>query len=409
MVERSSNTAPTSVVKSTVSRTHEAAHAPAAVDGDDLLAIALPSLFQSQTTNNIRHASSYSNPGAHTAANIQQSLPASSGVERKHQTPSLAVKQTERKVNFPSTTQQHAATTVNDSVADEDFIRGKLARRAYHLPGNTYCQDYLQYMMNCHLIFGLCCHDKRSPVKTKHRLLLLLGSLALGLIITNVLYLWGNEIFHDDEITSKFRNWATTKIPTFNETTDAIEDASSRLKIATWSKLTLLWSAGSSIHAMSDMMLWHTMSCGYCSYSPSGAATRRESQICGWATAIVIVMLLVIVNCVVAYFRVFPLTDDDEDGDEMRIDEQMLATLVGDDEGEPAVDLMDLLMEGDFSFIYAFHIEFAVAQLVFAPIFMTTLFTGILGCGRMPCTGGRPREVWKERNGKDGRVYDDNV
>ena len=384
-------------------RTAPRTAAPAAVDGDDLLAIALPSLFQSQpppTTANNGRITCYSSPKARDTVIIHQPpLPASSS--RVHTNNEGNKNETNKKEGYPNM----LTTTDNDTTyAEEDFIRGKLARRSYHLPGNTCCQDYAQYLMNCHLIFGLCCHDKRSPVHTKHRLLLLLGSLALGLIITNVLYLWGNEVFHDDEITSTFRGWATTRIPNYNETTATIDEASTRLKIDTWSKLTFLWTAGSAIHAASDMMLWHTMSCGYCSYKKSGASTREECQIFGWATAIVIVMFMVIINCVVAYFRVFPLTDEDdiEEVDEMRIDEQMLASLVGDDEVEP-VDLMDFLMQGDFSFIWAFHIEFALTQLVWTPIFMTTLFSGVLGCGRMPCIGGRPREVWKERNGKDGR------
>ena len=157
-------------------RTAPRTAAPAAVGGDDLLAIALPSLFQSQppTTTVNGRITCYSSSKARDSVIIHQPpLPASSS--RIHTNNEGNKNETNKKEGYPNV----LTTTDNDTTyAEEDFIRGKLARRAYHLPGNTCCQDYAQYLMNCHLIFGLCCHDKRSPVHTKHRLLLLLGSLA---------------------------------------------------------------------------------------------------------------------------------------------------------------------------------------------------------------------------------------
>ena len=280
---------------------------------------------------------------------------------------------------------------------DENFIKGKLARRAYHLPNNNYCQDYKQYLLNCHLLFGLFCYDKRSPVRMKHRLLILCGSLAFGLNITNIIYLWGNQV--DEEITDAFTDWARTNIYNGTNVTnaiieDTIGDASDRLKVDIGSQLTILWTVGSAIHAAFDMALWHMISCGYCSYG-TNASNRQDCLIFGWSTAISIVMLMIIATCVVVYFRVFPLTDESD-----RLDEQLVSIM--DDEIEPAV-VMGFFLQGDFSFILAFIIEFLASLFIWTPFLMTTLFTGVLGCGRIPCIGGRPREVWKERNGKDGR------
>ena len=77
---------------------------------------------------------------------------------------------------------------------EEDIIRQKLSLRAYHLPGNNWCQDLDMYIRNNHLIIGLFCHHKLHPVKWYHRLVLLLGSFAFGLIITNIVYLHGEAI-----------------------------------------------------------------------------------------------------------------------------------------------------------------------------------------------------------------------
>lgn len=373
-----------------------------AYDDDELLEMALPWLSQSSSTivkspitrggtTTIIYQSSSSLPSEQI-----DRIPKSAAIE-------LAV-QEETKPK-----QLHHPTDEGKQIYD-DFIQGKLARRAYHLPNNTYCQDYRQYIANCHLIFGLFCYDKRSPVTIKHRILLLCGSLAFGLNITNIMYLWGNQVFHDDEITSAFREWATTKIPTniYNGTTATntiledtiLEDASARFKVDMGSQLTILWTVGAGIHAAFDMALWHMISCGYCSYSSNATnSSRQDFLIFGWTTAITIVMLMIIATSVVLYFRVFPMTDD-EDG--IRIDEQLIS--LTDDIVEPA-EVMGFLLSGDFSFILAFIIEFAVSLFIWTPFLMTTLFSGLLGCGRIPCIGGRPREVWKERNGKDGRRF----
>lgn len=373
-------------------------------DDDELLAIALPWLSQSSSTV-VRSPMTHGGTTTIMYQSSSSSLP-SGQMERKPQSAVHVDYGESDKEEKKSKQLPHPATASDEDKEIVDFIRGKLARRAYHLPDNTYCQDYKQYISNCHLIFGLFCYDYRSPVRMKHRLLLLCGSLAFGLNVTNVIYLWGNQVFHDEEITSAFREWATTIIPAniYNGTVATntiledtiLEDASARLKVDMGSQLTILWTVGAGIHAAFDMALWHMVSCGYCSYS-SNATNRQDCLIFGWTTAISIVMLMIIATCVVVYFRVFPMTED-EDG--IRIDEQLLSLM--DDEVEPA-EVMGFLLQGDFSFILAFIIEFAVSLFIWTPFLMTTLFSGLLGCGRVPCIGGRPREVWKERNGKDGR------
>jgi len=408
MVEEERNCNAAVPTKSTVSSA-----APASVknnttgddfDGDDLLAIALPWLSR-PTTTIVRSAGA---PIARGCATIIYQSSSSGHVERRTQ-PATHVdcdeggdKEERKSKQLHHPTNSAAA---EDEETDDYFIRGKLARRAYHLPDNTYCEDYKQYMSNCHLILGIFLFDVRSPVTIKHRLMLLLGSLAFGLNTTNIIYLWGNQVFHDEEITSAFSEWASNNIPTYiyngTKTSNMIledtilKDASSRLKVDMGSRLTILWTAGALIHAAFDMALWHMIACGYCSYS-SNARNRQDCLIFGWTTAIAIVMLMIIATCVVVYFRVFPLTNDN---DEMRIEEQMLLSL---SEVEPA-EMMGFLMQGDFSFILAFIIEFAVSLFIWTPFLMTMLFTGVMGCGRIPCIGGRPREVWRERNGKDGR------
>jgi hypothetical protein len=58
-------------------------------------------------------------------------------------------------------------------------------------------------------------------------------------------------------------------------------------------------------------------------------------------------------------------------------------------------DVNDFELE-DFSFLKAYCIEFAVSLFLYYPFLETVLFSGILGCYRLPVLGGRPYEIKKE-------------
>lgn len=75
----------------------------------------------------------------------------------------------------------------------------KFASRAYHLPGNNLRQDWIQYMLNNHPVLGICCSHRLHPLKTTQRVIILLGSFACGIAITNILYLWFLTSGRDDE------------------------------------------------------------------------------------------------------------------------------------------------------------------------------------------------------------------
>jgi hypothetical protein len=59
-----------------------------------------------------------------------------------------------------------------------------------HFPGNTWFEDWLQYMSNTHLFFGIFFHHKLHPVTRRERCVILLGSAAVGSLISNLIYLW---------------------------------------------------------------------------------------------------------------------------------------------------------------------------------------------------------------------------
>ena len=259
----------------------------------------------------------------------------------------------------------------------DEIIIQKLSVRSYHLPGNNWCQDWRDYIRNNHLVFGLFCHDKLHPVKNKHRILLLFGSLAFGLIVTNIVYLWGDELRETDDT---LQNWGRQ---IYNET-DIFDNIDADITIAGQSlqldasQMGILWTVGSATHSMFDFSLWHMISCGHCN-------RQRCDTVSGWSVAISIVMLVFSVALCFVYFRAFRLEEDDQDEDILDIQQLDVETLFPTEE------------EPDFSFLYGYLIEVFFALFVYSILVQTILFSGILGCGRLIGLGGRPRELRQEK------------
>ena len=80
--------------------------------------------------------------------------------------------------------------------SERDKLVQLLALQSYHLPGNSWLQDWSQFMANNHPVFGICCHNKLHPIKSFTRIVALIGTITFGLAITNLFYvffLWNPE------------------------------------------------------------------------------------------------------------------------------------------------------------------------------------------------------------------------
>jgi hypothetical protein len=60
----------------------------------------------------------------------------------------------------------------------------RLACRKFHVPGNSFIEDYLFWFRNNHIIFSFCYADPRHPFGKRERVLNLISSLAFGLAAT---------------------------------------------------------------------------------------------------------------------------------------------------------------------------------------------------------------------------------
>uniref|UniRef100_A0A7S4NAV5 Uncharacterized protein n=1 Tax=Odontella aurita TaxID=265563 RepID=A0A7S4NAV5_9STRA len=262
----------------------------------------------------------------------------------------------------------------------EKNIRRRLAARSYHLPGYSWCKDWVQYMMNNHPLLGICCHHKLHPLGLGQRLICLIGSIAFGLAATNFVFLYYSLNEEAD------MNKTLFKVELMSNTTDS----SPRLKsFEVTEHMFALWTFGGVVHSAFDLTIWYFSACSCC--LPGGILATFGCGCCrklGNYVVVGVVMVTVAIATFVVVWRAARM-EYLRDMEEMGInDDQRMIYYSKWKE----LDSMD-----NYSFLYGYVGELAMALFVFYPVLGTILFSGILGCGRLPLLGGRPREVWKER------------
>jgi len=252
----------------------------------------------------------------------------------------------------------------NENQSQEEMIKKKLLMRAYHLPGNSWCQDYVMFIMNSHLIFGMCCSHKLHPVKFKQRLILLLGSVAFGLSLTNILYLFYLLGLERD-------------IAVGANDVEIVKEINERVD--------LLWTVGALLHSFFDYALWNMVACGCSRHNCFRAA--------GWNVAVVIVSLLVVCTLIAVTIRAY--------GDFFGIEHE------SNEEGSKTAIEFGNDGEVDINFLWTYSVELVVSLFIYTPIIQTIFFSGVLGCGVLPFLGGRPYELRKMEKRDDGCAVDD--
>lgn len=258
----------------------------------------------------------------------------------------------------------------------------KFASRAYHLPGNGVGADWVQYMLNNHPVIGICCHHRLHPLKKRQRLIILLGSFAFGVAITNVVYLWfiatgrdaDAEVFSIDMNTTEDVHYSVT------------------------AGLVLLVTVGSGLHTIFDRFVWTVSACSCCraggTFESDSVNSSRRGRCQDWGSYLV-VFLVVLVIAAATLVVVVRAKMDHEGETSIPYIQDKNATL------SEVFDVQSFEVE-DFSFMKAYCIEFAVSLFIYYPFLETLLFSGVLGCYRLPVLGGRPYAVRKEMKQNNG-------
>lgn len=257
-----------------------------------------------------------------------------------------------------------------EDAAYRDEIVPALLMRSYHLPGQNICQDWIQYMVNNHPVFGICCHHQHHPVKRTVRVFSLIGSICFGLAITNMIYL--AFVFTDTDYDKAYVEYSANVTATGNANFD---DNITGLTVTSGNLA--LWTIGAALHAFYDNVIWSCAACTCCNTEK----TTQERMERYRSHGVLLVMFCALLVTAVATFAVALRAALDDDVETEQIDSY------GD------VELWQVEGADDFEFVYAYLIELVLNYFVYYPMVGTLLFTGVLTCGRYPTLGGRPYEL----------------
>ena len=253
----------------------------------------------------------------------------------------------------------------------------RFASRACHLPGNGIRADWLQYMLNNHPVIGICCHHRLHPLKKRQRFIILLGSFAFGVAITNACYLWFVSTGRDSKQELFSIDLGNTQ-------------KSAHYSVTTG--LVMLVTVGSGLHTLFDRFVWSVSACACCraggTFESDSVNSPRRGR-CQDVGSYVVVFLVALVVAAATLIVVVRAKMDYEGQTSIPYIQDKNSTL------SEIFDVNDFELE-DFSFLKAYCIEFAVSLFLYYPFLETVLFSGILGCYRLPVLGGRPYEIKKE-------------
>jgi hypothetical protein len=230
-----------------------------------------------------------------------------------------------------------------------------LAMQAYHLPGNTWPQDLLQCVANNHPIFGICFHHRLHPLGAKTRGVALIGTLVFGLAITS------------------FFELLYIKYPRYQRTLVSYGDAGDSWELT--SGMLLLWTVGGGIHTAYNLFVWHIAACSC--MREGGCMASSKFCLCpsfGKTFLRIFVIVIVALTLFVVCLKVIIANDDSADVED-----------VADVDNYKSVD--------NFGFILAYLVGMTLSFFLWYFVGLFVLFSGVLGCYKLPVLGGRPREV----------------
>lgn len=137
------------------------------------------------------------------------------------------------------------------SSKDEATLIPLLARKSYHLPGNTWRQDWVQWLRNNHIIVGICLHHPYHPIERWERIIVLLGSMSFALVTINIYYLLS---FVNNPSISDFDP---------SEVLYTLSSGNGGPNYTITAGMAGLWIVGGVFHSMFDVVVWQAAACSW--------------------------------------------------------------------------------------------------------------------------------------------------
>lgn len=254
-----------------------------------------------------------------------------------------------------------------------------LAAKAFHLPGYTWRQDWRQYILNNHPVLGIFCHHRLHPLTCCQRLLVLLGSIACGLFVSNAIYLYFMTKAGGTD-SQFFALYLDTNV-TMQENLDV--RGTNEIIITNYQFA--LWTVGTTIHSVFDVSIWFIAACGCC--QTGGSCEFLKS--CSWIGNYIVMTIVIITMTFATFVIIFRASLEESN---VEISELNSAGIFDD-----AIDLRVTQGWQSYQFLYSLITELILSLFFYYFVVATIFFSGILGCGRLPLLGGRPREIRVEK------------
>ena len=218
------------------------------------------------------------------------------------------------------------------------------------------------------------------------RLLNLFASIVFGLLLTNMIWLFFvlSDDYDPDHAILTISLGDPVNSGTNTTLLESINEGGGEIAIT--EGMVMLWTLGGGLHALFDNTVWYLSACVCCLPCHSQESLERFQK---YGT-IFMVFAVLCIGAVASFIVVLRASLEDADEDQV---EQFDSAGISDDQ----VDLFGFSDKSSFDFLLSYGVELALAFFIYFPIVGTVLFSGVLGCGKVPILGGRPYEVMVDK------------
>jgi len=265
----------------------------------------------------------------------------------------------QRLARYNATTGYGSHSQAIADTEEEATMRKLFSIRSAHLPGNNWCQDWIQYMKNNHPLLGLCCRHRLNPIGIRPRLVLLLASVSFGLVAINLVYLFydyydANGVLLEMKIDGNDQG-------TFTITYYMIA----------------LWTIGGVLHSLADLGMWHLTACACCL---QGSGCHKRCGFLGKVGPYAAVAVTAFLSAAATFAILLRASYEASNGKVDAIN------------GDTWLNISDV---ESFSFLMAYLSELGMVYLCWHPLLSTLYFAGMIW-RIFPCIGGRPKEIQRQ-------------
>ncbi|GAX28122.1 hypothetical protein FisN_6Lh061 [Fistulifera solaris] len=286
---------------------------------------------------------------------------------------------------------------------DEKRIAAALALRSFHLPEYSLLQDWWQYMVNHHPVWGICCHHRLHPLELKMRLLYFVGSVMFGLAVTNgmwLIFIWAEVDEQQAVLTIRFGEQKYNDDLTAEYNQQPEEDAGLLFQndgeVIITRGMILLWTIGGTLHAFFDQTIWLITTCACC-------LPGQALECCLFARQYtrILAVVAVVFTTAVATLAVLLRASVEEQAPTNSSDTNTVEEWYY--QGSQRIGQITQQSISAYDFLLTYGTELCLSYFVYYPLLGTLFFSGILGCYRIPVLGGRPYEIQQEERRKQRR------